>query len=70
MSDPALLTGKIKKSDIENLRGMVSGLGVIGKIFNRVGNIIEKLMKTLKPVHASHNQPKARAHYVDSNCAL
>ncbi|MGD0646233.1 MAG: flippase [Candidatus Bathyarchaeia archaeon] len=45
----ALLTQTINKSDIENLRGMVSGLGTIGKIINRVLNIIEKLMRTLKP---------------------
>ena len=45
----ALLTQTINKSDIENLRGMISGLGIIGKIFNRILNIIEKLMKTLKP---------------------
>jgi O-antigen/teichoic acid export membrane protein len=44
-----LVTQTINKSDVENLRGMVSGLGVIGKILNRVLNIIEKLMKTLKP---------------------
>jgi O-antigen/teichoic acid export membrane protein len=45
----ALLTQTINKYDIENLRSMVSELGIIGKIFNRVLNIIEKLMKTLKP---------------------
>jgi O-antigen/teichoic acid export membrane protein len=44
-----LLTQTINKYDIENLRGMVSGLGMIGKIFNYILNIIEKLMKTLKP---------------------
>ncbi len=43
-----LLTQTLNKSDIENLRSMVSGLGIIGKIFNRALNIIEKLMKTLK----------------------
>ena len=43
-----LLTQTINKSDIENLRGMVSGLGVIGKILNRILNIVEKLMKPLK----------------------
>jgi O-antigen/teichoic acid export membrane protein len=43
-----LLTQTIDKSDIENLRTMVSGLGIIGKIVNCVLNIIEKLMKTLK----------------------
>jgi len=43
-----LVTQTINKSDIENLRGMVSGLGTIGKILNRVLNIIEKLMETLK----------------------
>ncbi len=45
----ALLTQTINKYDIENLRGMVSGLGIIGKIFNHALNIIEKLMETLKP---------------------
>ena len=44
-----LLTQTIDKSDIENLRGMVSELGIIGKIFNYILNIIEKIMKTLKP---------------------
>ena len=46
----ALLTQTINKSDVENLRGMVSGLGIIGKIFNRVLNFIEKLMKILQAV--------------------
>ena len=45
----ALLTRTLNKSDIENLRGMVSGLGVIGKIFNYVLSIIEKLMEILIP---------------------
>jgi len=44
-----LLTQTINKYDIENLQGMASGLGTIGKIINRILNIIEKLMKTLKP---------------------
>jgi O-antigen/teichoic acid export membrane protein len=44
-----LVTRTINKSDIDNLRGMVSGLGTIGKILNYVLNIIEKLMKTLNP---------------------
>jgi len=44
-----LVTRTINKSDIENLREMVSGLGIIGKILNRVLNIIEKLMKTFNP---------------------
>jgi O-antigen/teichoic acid export membrane protein len=44
----ALLTRTINKSDIENLRGMVNGMGAIGKIFNRVLNVIEKLMKNLR----------------------
>jgi O-antigen/teichoic acid export membrane protein len=43
-----LVTQTINKSDIENLRGMISGLGIIGKIFSRFLNIYEKLMKTLK----------------------
>ena len=45
----ALLTQTIDKYDIENLRVMVSDLGIIGKISNRILNIIEKLMTTLKP---------------------
>ncbi len=45
----ALLTQTINKYDIENLRGMVSGLGIIGKILTRALNVIEKLMKTSKP---------------------
>jgi O-antigen/teichoic acid export membrane protein len=43
-----LLTKTLDKYDIENLRSMVSGLGIIGKILNRVLNIIETLMKILK----------------------
>jgi O-antigen/teichoic acid export membrane protein len=42
-----LLTQTINKSDIENLRGMISGLGIIGKIFNQVLNILEKLITIL-----------------------
>jgi O-antigen/teichoic acid export membrane protein len=45
----ALLTQTINKSDIENLRGMISGLGTIGKILSSVLFVIEKLMKILKP---------------------
>jgi O-antigen/teichoic acid export membrane protein len=43
-----LLTKTISKSDIENLRGMISGLGIIGKISNQVLNILEKLIEILK----------------------
>jgi hypothetical protein len=42
-----LLTQTINKYDIENLRGMVGDLGIIGKIFNHILNFIERLMKTL-----------------------
>jgi O-antigen/teichoic acid export membrane protein len=45
----ALLTQTINKYDVENLRGMVIGLGIIGKIFTSILNFIEKLIKTLKP---------------------
>ena len=44
----ALLTQTINKYDIENLRGMVSDLGIISKIFNHILNIIEKLMQIFK----------------------
>ena len=43
-----LLTKTIRISDIDNLCGMASGLGIVGKIFCRVLNIYRKLMKTLK----------------------
>jgi O-antigen/teichoic acid export membrane protein len=45
----ALFTQTINKVDIENLRGMVSGLGTFGKIINLFLNVIEKLRKTLRP---------------------
>lgn len=44
----SLLTKTLDKVDIENLRGMTSGIGVVGKISNRILNIIERLMKILK----------------------
>ena len=44
----ALLTQTINKYDIENIRGMVSDLGIISKIFNHILNIIEKLMQIFK----------------------
>jgi O-antigen/teichoic acid export membrane protein len=43
-----LLTKTINKSDIQNLQGMVSGLGGIGKIFNSVLSIIKKLIGIFK----------------------
>jgi O-antigen/teichoic acid export membrane protein len=44
----AMVTQTINKSDIENLRGMIGGLGPIGKIIGRFLNIYEKLTETLK----------------------
>jgi len=43
-----LFTRTISKEDIENLRGMVSGLGIIGKIINLALNLFDKIMKTLR----------------------
>jgi O-antigen/teichoic acid export membrane protein len=43
----ALLTRTINKSDVANMRSMISGLGAIGKILNRILNILEKIMTTL-----------------------
>jgi O-antigen/teichoic acid export membrane protein len=43
-----LLIRAINKSDIENLCGMASGLGTVGKIFCRLLNIYQKLMETLR----------------------
>lgn len=44
----ALLTQTINKSDIENLRGMTSDIGSVGKIFTRILNLLEKIMQILK----------------------
>ena len=44
----ALLTKTINKSDIGNLRGMVSGMGAVGKVSNNILNIVEKLINILK----------------------
>ena len=43
-----LLIRTINKSDIENLCGMASGLGAVGKIFCRILNIYQKLMETFR----------------------
>ncbi len=44
----AILTRTLSKVDIENLRGMTSGLGPIGKIINSFLNLLEKTSTTLK----------------------
>ena len=44
----AILTQTINKYDIENLRGMVGGLGGVGKVLTLFLNIIEKLMQAFK----------------------
>ena len=43
-----LLIKTINKADLENMRSMASGLGIIGKIFGQVLNLYEKLMDALK----------------------
>ncbi len=40
----AILTRSISRSDVANLRGMTSGLGVVGKLLGRVLDVLEKLM--------------------------
>jgi hypothetical protein len=40
-----LLTKTVTKTDVENFRNMLNGLGFIGKILNPVLNIIGKLAK-------------------------
>jgi O-antigen/teichoic acid export membrane protein len=44
----SLLTRAIDRSDIYSLQTMTSGLGLIGKILNRLLNVLEKIMSTLK----------------------
>ena len=41
-----LLTKTIDKSDIKNLRGMISGLGIITKVFNYILNILGRFTKS------------------------
>jgi O-antigen/teichoic acid export membrane protein len=43
----ALLTRTIGKSDVANLRGMISGLGAIGKILNPILNLFDRIMTML-----------------------
>jgi O-antigen/teichoic acid export membrane protein len=44
----ALLTRTLNKGDLENLRAMTSGLGPISKTINRILNLLEKTIITLK----------------------
>jgi O-antigen/teichoic acid export membrane protein len=39
-----LLVRSISRNDITNLRGMVGGLGAVGRLFSRVLGILEKIM--------------------------
>ena len=43
-----LLTRTITRSDIDNIRGMVGGLGPVGKLVNTLLSVIEKIMTALK----------------------
>jgi len=43
-----LLTRTLNKSDIDNLRGMTSELGPIGKTINHILNLMEKIMTNFK----------------------
>jgi O-antigen/teichoic acid export membrane protein len=40
----ALIVRAVSRSDIANLRGMVGGLGAIGRLFSRLLGILEKIM--------------------------
>jgi hypothetical protein len=44
----ALLVRSISRNDISNLHGMVSSLGAIGKLFGRILDILEKIMRFLR----------------------
>ena len=44
----AILTRSISRSDVANLRGMTSGLGVVGKLLSMVLEVLEKLMSIVK----------------------
>ena len=44
----ALLTRTIDKSDINNLRGMTSNLGFVGKLLNTLLSLLERIMNALK----------------------
>jgi O-antigen/teichoic acid export membrane protein len=40
-----LLLRSISRSDIVNLRGMISGLGAVGRLFGKVLGVLEKIMR-------------------------
>ena len=43
-----LLFKSVSRSDIANLRGMVRGLGAVGRLFSRVLGVLEKIMDVFK----------------------
>ena len=43
-----LLTRTVNTADMDNLRGMLSALGPLRRLFNRLLNLIEKIMTTLR----------------------
>jgi hypothetical protein len=45
----AILTRTFNTADINNLRGMVTALGPLQPLLNKILNLIEKLLTTLTP---------------------
>jgi hypothetical protein len=43
-----IFTRAITRSDLNNLRVMIAGLGPLGKLIGKIFNVIEKIMTALK----------------------
>jgi len=53
----SVLTETVNWIDINNLRGMVSSLGPLSRIFNKILDVIEKLLVTLRPDKNHKREP-------------
>ena len=47
----ALLIRVLDYDDLDNLRGMASGIGIVGKLISRILNLLGKIMSALNPVN-------------------
>jgi len=53
----SVLTETVNWIDINNLRSMVSSLGPLSRIFNKILDVIEKLLVTLRPDKNHKREP-------------
>jgi O-antigen/teichoic acid export membrane protein len=60
----AILTKAFNTADIDNLREMLTALGPLRPILNKILNLVEKLMTTLTPNKKQDKQPTAeKVHF-------